>query len=453
MTSRLTTLAVLGVVAVAIAVLALGRSGDEPYHLTVKLDNAYGLRTGSTVQAGGINVGKVGELRLGRGDDVEAILDIDHDKGPVGSGTRIQIKAKNLLGEKYLALSPGDRARPAPSGTVVPASRVTVPVDLDQVLGVLDPETRTKLKVLIGEAGASLVGRGKDLNALLAQLPPTLDSAHDVLDQVVSDNQTLGELIDRSSRFVATFAPQRAQVSRLIDRAGQTAATIKAKNPELRRTLAEAPPTLRQLRAFLADLQSTTVPLGPAARTLAKTADPLRDTLAAIPAFQTAAEPTLDEATRVAPDLTRLGKKATPVLRRATPTLQSLATFGRALQPLSRTLGLSVDDLLATLQGWSRAIQARDGLTHVFRAKVGISVDSLRGIVSRLGPARTTQPAASAKKTPAAKQKPSEVLPDVLQTLTGTKKPDKPAVKLPPVPGAEQTADSVQSLLDYLLKP
>jgi virulence factor Mce-like protein len=450
--SVLGTLGALAALA-GIAVVVGGTGGDR-YVATVRLDNAYGLREGSVVQAGGIDVGNIDRLRLGAGDAVEAVIRLKDGEGPIGGGARVQIKAKNLLGEKYMQLSAGDQKRPMESGGVIPTSHVSVPVDLDQVLDVLDLDTRTKLKILINEAGASLVGRGADLSAFLDELPSTFDAASAVVRQVVSDNRTLGDLIDHSDALMATFAPQRAKISKLVDRAAGTVETVAARNPQLRRTLADAPRTLASLRAFLDDLKATATPLGPAARLLADTAPTLRSTLAELPAFQHAAAPTLQAATAVAPQITKLGTHASPVVRRAVPTLESLATLGRTLQPLSRTLDLSVDDLLAVLQGWSRAIQARDGLGHVFRAKVGVSVDSVRGIIGRLLPGQTSAPA---RRDPPSKSAPSKaphngsagtpakpnrspVLPQLLQPLQQ-------------VPGVPQTQDAVGKLLDFLLKP
>ena len=74
----------------------------------------------------------------------------------------VAVAAQNFLGQKRVQLDPGDAATPAPSGYEVPAENVTTPTDLDQVLNVLDADTRTRAMVLLNEAGAAVLGRRVD---------------------------------------------------------------------------------------------------------------------------------------------------------------------------------------------------------------------------------------------------------------------------------------------------
>jgi phospholipid/cholesterol/gamma-HCH transport system substrate-binding protein len=418
------------VLAVLVGLLAL-RGGSDGYHVTVRLANADGLRQGSAVTTGGVTIGTVSGLGLGPGDHVQVRLTLDRGHEPIGAGATGAIKARNLLGEKYLELSLGDRSRPAPSGAVIPASAVTPSVDLDQVLDVLDPGTRADLSILLNEAGDSFNGRRGDVSALLAQLPSSLDDATRVLQNVINDNHTLADLIHHAERFISAIVPQRAQLGRLVTIAGQAATTVAERNTALRATLAKAPATLSALQRFLSSLQRASQPLGPAARLITATAPVLSGTLQELAPFQRAAQPTLGQAKAVAPQLTALGEQATPVLAQATPTLGSLATLAGALPHLSNTLGLTSDDLMAILQGWSRAIQTRDGLTHMFRAKVNFNMDTLRDAILRLQPPRTSHGKARPVSTPS---------PTAGRPTPGSA-PTRPTV--PSLPGVVQQVSSV----------
>jgi ABC-type transporter Mla subunit MlaD len=372
----------LGAAVIAVLVIVL-TGGSSPYVLHVRLADAAGLQQRSPVMIGGVTAGTI-TLHLGANDQVIADLDINRSQAPVGRDASVAIAAINFLGQKEAEITRGNASNPAPSGYTIPASRVTVGTDLDQVLDVLDPSTRARLAVLIDETGTALTGRRADFSSLLKQLPPSIQDANALLGQLVSDNHTLSDLVTSSDQFVSQVTTQRSQLGNMIGTVGQTAVSVAARRQQLGQTLAEAPGTLRTLQTFLGKLQATTVPLGPAAQNISITAAPLRATLAQVGPFQTAAQPALSAATAVAPELTQLATQATPVVVHANPVIRSLATFAAALGPVSHILNGSVDNLLAIIENWSRAIQFRDGLGHVFRGEGAVSADSLTSIINRL---------------------------------------------------------------------
>jgi virulence factor Mce-like protein len=461
------------VVAVAVLIAVIAHGGSESrYRVTLLMPTAEGIRKNSDVRMGGVTVGKVKDLRVTPADEVEADLDIDAGH-TIGTGASADILAVNLLGEKYVALDPGNTSRPQPSGLTIPSQRITPSVDLDQVLDVLDPDTRTRLRLLINEAGIALAGRGMDLNRVLAQLPGGLAQAAELLDQLVSDNRALTDVVDRADSFVSRLTAQKADLARFVESADGAAATFAAKAAALERTLATAPAALRTLRSFVTELRPASAPLGPAARTLAATAPKLDATLEALPAFRRVLVPTLDEAIKTAPSLTRLGVKATPVIRRAVPASAALTTFTDRVQPTTKVLGASIDDLLGVLEGWGRAIQGRDGLSHVFHGQVTLGADAVKTIIDAVTPAAPAKKQGGSGRRPpvipglplldprppathvdpqsvagAVKDVPEAVgktVQGLLDALTGAK-PDAPPA---PAPGRSAT----QTLLDHLLKP
>ncbi len=409
---RLVAYGALGLAAIAI-LIAVSSGGGDGYVIRVTLADAAGLRQNSPVMIGGVPAGTV-QLHLWHGDQVIAELHINHTQSPVGRDASVAIAAVNFLGQKEAELTRGNAADPAPSGYTIPPSRVSVSTDLDQVLGVLDAGTRTRLAILIDEAGAALAGRRGDLHDVLGQLPPSLQRGTELLSQLAGDNHTLGHLVGTSDAFIAQVNGQRAQLSQLVDRAGQAAVSVTTRRAELTQTLASAPRTLATLRAFLAKLQATATPLGPAATDLASTAPVASAALAQVDPFVHAATPVFDRATAVAPSLSELADGATPVLRQASPTVSQLATFSQALAPVSGTLNHSVDNLLAVVDNWSRAIQFRDHLSHVFRGEASITPDVLTSLINRmLGPGAAAKPAKRSGRgvsAPSAAGSPASVL-------------------------------------------
>jgi phospholipid/cholesterol/gamma-HCH transport system substrate-binding protein len=437
-----------------------GRS-KPGYRVDLVMPSAYGIRKSSDVRIGGASVGSVTALHLTRDDQVLAQLTLHDDAAPVGRDASADIRAVNLLGDKYVELEPGNADHPAPSGATVPASRVTPSVDLDQVLNVLDTDTRSRLAILINETGRALTGRGQDFQRLLDEAPGGLGQARALLAEVVADNHTLGDVIDRTDALLATTVREKAGLGNLVDSAQAAASTFATRTAQLRETLRNAPEALTTLRGFLAQLRRTAVPLGPAARNLATTAPALNNTLAALPAFTDAARPTLGAAVDAAPALTQLADGATPVVRRAQPTLRALDRFATTAAPASTTLGRSIDDTLGVLEGWGRATSARDGLGHTFHGRVILTPDALREIVGAINPVtarkvvrehRRNRPAPAA--TPVATSNgitrpraDSPLVQSILGQLGATL--DTTQQHLDQVTGATP----LKPLLDYLLRP
>lgn len=466
MTARGLVPALLGAAALIVAILLLTGSGSTPYRVRLQMDNAAGLADGSPVAIGGVDVGKV-KLHFDDRDRVIADLELDPDHAPISRDATAAVSAVNLLGRKRVdlitRLHPSD---PAPSGFTIPPSKITVSTDLDQVLDVLTPQTRTRLAVLLNEAGTAFAGRKADVSDLLRTTPPSLAAASTLLNQVVQDNTTLAHVLEHSDRFVAELTARRKSLAALIDTGGQTAATLAARRRSLRATLARAPRTLTTLNRFLGELQRTAAPLGGAARRLTASAPALDSTLAAVEPFRQAADPTLRKAADVAPTLTALADGATPVLRRASPAAASLSTFATDLDPVSTILDHSSDNIIAILHNWSRAIQFRDGASHVFRGQPSITAETLTSVVDRMIAAQQT--AKARRRRPARPAPPENLLaraPQAGRPAAATPSLKLPSLKLPTIqlpglppiaiPGAtapDKRTDAAH-ILDLLLKP
>jgi virulence factor Mce-like protein len=417
--SRVVAYAGLGLAAIAIAAIVAG-GGKSPYVVYAQFTDAGGMRQGFKVRIDGAPVGQVESLDLGRHDYAVAKLDIDRSAAPVGRDAHATVRAADLLGEKYVDLQPGNRQDPAPSGSVIPPARTALAVELDDVLNALDVQTRDGLRIFINEQGTAFAGRGGDLAATLAALPPSLDQTQQFLSQFGQDNAALGRLVDESDRVIGAVAQQRAPLGRLVASAAGTLQTLASRRDQLGATVANAPGMLVSLRRALAALQGAATPLGPAAQGLAATAPALTSTLAQLPAFYAAAKPTLDVVRQVAPTLRTLGLNASPVVRRLQPLTGELATFSSALDPVTTTLDHGIGDILGVLEGWARATQARDAASHVFRFGVTIgpgTFDSLSPLLTpaqahkRLAqqlaaPARSALSVAAAPSPPAAVAKP-----------------------------------------------
>jgi phospholipid/cholesterol/gamma-HCH transport system substrate-binding protein len=445
---------------VAIVAIALISGGDKGYVVYAQFSQAGPLRQGFKVRVDGAPVGKIEKLDLDAQDRVVAKLRIDDNAAPVGRDARATARAADLLGEKFVDLDPGNRENPAPSGLVIPTSRTGLAIELDDLINALDLPTRQALRVFVNEQGSSFVGRGNDLAATLAALPSSLDRAGALLDQLSSDNEALGRLVDSSDRVVSSIARERASLGRLVGAAGTTLATLGKRRRELGETVRRAPDTLVAARRALVALEGAAIPLGPAARGLAATAPRLTATLRELPAFAAAARPTLRTVRRVSPSLRTLGRTGSPYVRRLRPLAGELAAFADAFDPVGKTLDTGIGDLLGILEGWARSTQGHDTASHVFRFGATFSPGT---VLSALTTTQSQQSRARRDIVPKPDRSPARAL---------AKAPKLRVPALPKVPkvDARHIVDNVRKglgrsesdtsspppvrrLLDYLLGP
>jgi hypothetical protein len=116
-------------------------------------------------------------------------------------------------------------------------------------------------------------------------------------------------------------------------------------------------------------------------------------------------------------------------------------------------LNKSVDNTLATVENWSRAIQFRDGLGHIFRGEASFSPQLYAGFIKNLGgsliPTKSTTRQGGQRKAPAATApapaaappaQPARPQPITQQALDNL------------LDGVGKTQKDVQQLLDNLTK-
>jgi phospholipid/cholesterol/gamma-HCH transport system substrate-binding protein len=367
----LVTFALLVALVVTVVVVRTSSPGD--YIIRARFADIDGLKPASEVRLDGAQVGSVQSLRLAPDDSVIATLTIKPSAAPVSRDATAQIRDANLLGGKFVDIAPGYRGNAAPSGTMIPESRTGAPVDLDQVLDVLDPTTRARLDILISSTGLAFDGRGADFAELLRQLPPALDRTGALVSQFSVDNAALARLLQESSQLVAAITPQRRVLGALVDNADGAMAATASRQQQLAATIDQAPGLIYQLNETLGQLDATMVPLRPAVVALQESAVPLTGVLRQLPPLEPAAVSTLREVRAVAPALTRLGTGATPFILRLEPTAARLEAFANAFDPVSSTLDTGIVNVLRTIEGWARSIQLRDGASHMFRNELVLS--------------------------------------------------------------------------------
>ena len=110
----------VGIVCLGYLSIKLGKLeliGGNVYEVVAQFNTASGLKAGSSVEIAGVEVGRVRAITLNE-DRAAVILAVD-DKVKLYTDTIASIKTRGIIGEKFLALSPGGGGDPLKPGDTI----------------------------------------------------------------------------------------------------------------------------------------------------------------------------------------------------------------------------------------------------------------------------------------------------------------------------------------------
>jgi phospholipid/cholesterol/gamma-HCH transport system substrate-binding protein len=370
--------------AVVALVLYLAFGGPLPfshkYTLEAVVRSANELHGGSPVRIAGVNVGKVTKVRPGPGTTAIVEMAIDDRGRPIHRDATLKIRPRLFLeGNFYVDLEPGTpRSRELGDGGTIPLSQTAIPVQLDQVLSVLNHDTRDSLRTLVEQAGGALdKGGAEAIDRSFAPAVPAYKGLA-VLAQSARGTQP-GDLrgtIESTERVVRALHDKRNELADLVTGLNVTAGALASRSTQLGAslrgldaTLGEASPALADVSAALPELQRFSGQVRPLLRRAPQTLDlaaPLLVQLNALlqarelPALLRTARPAIATLRAVEGPLTGLLAKVTPVTEcvrsHATPVLKSKVDDG------AHSTGLPVyKELLDANVGLASASQNFDG--------------------------------------------------------------------------------------------
>ncbi|HEX2412674.1 MAG TPA: MlaD family protein [Solirubrobacteraceae bacterium] len=336
-------LAVLGlmVVAAGVSVYLLDQQRlrfpweEAPLRLKAEFSTAQAVTAGrgQTVRVSGVRIGDIGQVELRDGRAlVELVIDPEYE-GMVRTDAHALLRPKTGLKDMFIDLEPGsDAAAAATAGFTIPISATAPDVNPDEILAELDAETRDYLKLLIGDAGRGLDGRGLDLRALLRRFEPTHRDLARVNREVAERRGNLRRLVTSLDRLNGELATRGDDLTELVGSSSAVMRQFAAEEANVSDAVGELPGTLKETTGTMAQLERygrllgpTAERLRPAARALAPANDAVRPLAeATTPLLRDDIRPFVREARPVVRDL----RPAADNLAKATPDLTNV--FGRA---------------------------------------------------------------------------------------------------------------------------
>jgi phospholipid/cholesterol/gamma-HCH transport system substrate-binding protein len=215
------------------------------YKLSADLKDAAGLQPGNEVRIAGVKVGTVKSLEL-EPEAARVLMEIEDDV-QIPRETRLEVKLKTLLGQKFIELqfprsylasveNGGDGVTSGylNEGEVIPLDQTKIPyevyqaanegtavlADIDKkalrrmldaftdVVGQSKEELRTALTD-VNDAGAVLSGKNEDLSRLLRNLK-------DVTGTLAGGRNDIDDILERSSAVLGTLANRREEIHTIL---------------------------------------------------------------------------------------------------------------------------------------------------------------------------------------------------------------------------------------------
>jgi phospholipid/cholesterol/gamma-HCH transport system substrate-binding protein len=251
------TLVATGGLAATIANLQFG---DKATYRAVFKD-VTGLASGQEVRIAGVRVGEVQDIKVAP-DHVHAEVTFNVLKTSVlTQGTRATIKYRNLVGERYIALTQEvGGAAPLKDGATIGLDHTQSALDLTVLFNGFKPLfaalSPKDVNELSGEIISVLQGEGGNVNSLLARtasLTSTLADRDEVIGRTITNltvvlgtvdahDAALKELIDQLQRFVSGLAADRkaigASLTNINSLTAMTADLLKVTRPSIKGDIA-----------------------------------------------------------------------------------------------------------------------------------------------------------------------------------------------------------------------
>lgn len=229
-------LVVTGMATVFLGLLLSNGNFGKRYEYKAEFTDVTGVVKGDDVRIAGVAVGAVKKIEILHRDQAIVTFGVDADT-PLTQNTHVQIRFRNLVGQRYFALTQGSAGAKAvlQPGSTIPASRTQEALDLNvlfqgfkPVFQALSPEDTNKLayeliQTIQGEGGnfENLLASTSSLTNTLAGrdklIGDVVTNLSDVLDTVGSRDQQLSDTINTLQQFVTGLKNDREAILGSVD--------------------------------------------------------------------------------------------------------------------------------------------------------------------------------------------------------------------------------------------
>ncbi|MEA2418645.1 MAG: phospholipid/cholesterol/gamma-HCH transport system substrate-binding protein [Thermoleophilaceae bacterium] len=251
----------------------------RPFELRAVFTNAPPIQTNSAVRIAGVEVGKVAKVEPLGGDSpgVRVTMKLKDEALPIHRDAQVELRERIFLeGNVFINIKPGTPDSPdLGDGDTIPVTQTSAPVQLDQVLGTLQTNTRKDLQDLLIGYGEALNGQpapgedadqdpdtkgetgGQALNDSLQYSTQALRGSAIVNQATLgTDLHDISKLIAGQQKVTAALSSREGSLKDLISNWNITTSALAAQESDLSATVRELPKVLEAARPALDNLNA-----------------------------------------------------------------------------------------------------------------------------------------------------------------------------------------------------
>jgi phospholipid/cholesterol/gamma-HCH transport system substrate-binding protein len=215
---KLVAFAVVTMLAAYVLVSTITNAGyGEQISYKAAFTDVAGLVEGDEVRIAGVRVGQVTGIGVSDRTDrpvAEVELEVSADV-PLPAGVEATIRYRNLVGQRYIALTEGDGSggETLEEGAVIPLAQTTPALDLTVLFGGFQPLLQALSPADVNRVSYEIIqvfqGEGGTMESLLAHVASLTDSLAD-------KDAVIGSVIDNLTTVMSTVAARDQQLSDLV---------------------------------------------------------------------------------------------------------------------------------------------------------------------------------------------------------------------------------------------
>ncbi|HVW43597.1 MAG TPA: MlaD family protein [Amycolatopsis sp.] len=331
-----------------------GVSNGSSYQIDFVGKTVKNLTQDSDVTIAGVKVGSV-TSETPEGQDVRVSLNLSQNV-PLHQGATVRVGLKSLIGQSYVDVVDG-KGPALPSGSTLTGASVIPPVDIQEVLDTLDPQTRQNLSHAVQSLGAATGGTQDDVSRLMTGLGMIGRQGSTALQAIAAQSDDLKSLARESTDLLNTLDTGRGQIVDVVQDANRLTAATAGQRQAIESTMRGLPGLLDSARTATGQLDSLSHSLAPVAANLRDAAPALNTALLQLPGISSdlhgllpslngaldEAPATLDRVPTFGTDVRTLIPGATLLLRDVNPMLGYLEPYGRDIGAMTASFGAAMD--------------------------------------------------------------------------------------------------------------
>ncbi len=355
---------------------------------------------GQTIDIAGVQVGEITNVDLVDGRAVVTMQLDPKYADRVHPNATMLLRPKTGLKDMVVELDPGTAAGgpPVKDGYTVPVANTLPDVNLDEILAVLDGDTRTYLQMLLNGAATGLEGNGGNLAQVFRRFEPTARDSAKIVHLLQQRSQNIKRSIHNFGVFTEALAARDQQLATFVDSSNNVFQHFANQDANLQQMVAELPAALKATNRALGQAKAFADEGGPALRALLPGAAALGPSLVETRPFLRETTPIIENQLR---PFTRV---ATPVVKQLRPAAAEFADATPNLTTTFDVLNMLLNALaynpsgtsegylfyLAWLNHISNSIfSAQDAEGPIRRGALVLSCGYIAGLNAVKNPART----------------------------------------------------------------